>query len=497
MGIKRTFMNGAFRRRGGRRGGGDRGIGGNLSVPQQVGAAVHWDPTRGLTEDVGVSAWVDRISGYVLSSSVGSEQPVLEDSTRLGHQSLRFDGSNDFLENTSDAGLRAIFDSGAEHSQYVEAVFGIGSLGNPSVLTSASIAANPTDYSRLYKQNNREYRYQVRDPGANEIAEELTARFEAASWVHGRRDATNAYVEATSVPSDLQAASASSTYDTFTVGASHESSVRQFEHDGEIGHIVLFSSAVAAGIRATMEAWMEGLWAGVEVPFRLGGIEWLDPAYGITLNGSDVSAHVGKIGGLSLAQGTGAAQPEYLATGGPHGTPSLEYESAQKYLQVTMSADVAAIFDAQVGTFYSGYKPTSITTSTTIWGATDISTASVRTYPFLTASDPRMASSDGTTTATTTIATTLSVGTDYWMAVEINGTSARELRHVGETTATNATVITLPGGFDTLTIGARENSGGVGADYKGEQYDHVLFAYTLPDDDITTMDAWADERIAA
>jgi hypothetical protein len=57
---------------------------------------------------------------------------------------------------------------------------------------------------------------------------------------------------------------------------------------------------------------------------------WFDPTFGITLNGSDVSAwsNRGSLGG-TVAQATGSAQPLYVASGGPFGgLPHVSYTQA-------------------------------------------------------------------------------------------------------------------------------------------------------------------------
>lgn len=65
-------------------------------------------------------------------------------------------------------------------------------------------------------------------------------------------------------------------------------------------------------------------------PLELSPALWLRSDLGVTLNGSTVSAWADQSGnGRHFTQGTGAAQPNYDATGGPTGGPSIELGGAR------------------------------------------------------------------------------------------------------------------------------------------------------------------------
>lgn len=63
-------------------------------------------------------------------------------------------------------------------------------------------------------------------------------------------------------------------------------------------------------------------------PAALAPAFWLDPAFGITLNGSTVASWAAKYGSLTVANATGAQQPAYTASA-LNGRPGLTFAGAQ------------------------------------------------------------------------------------------------------------------------------------------------------------------------
>lgn len=83
------------------------GIGPSLTVrqrrpapaPSDLGAALLglWTADSGVTVATGVSAWTDRIVGYVLTQATGALQPAWSATSFGGRPGITFDGVDDFL----------------------------------------------------------------------------------------------------------------------------------------------------------------------------------------------------------------------------------------------------------------------------------------------------------------------------------------------------------------------------------------------------------------
>lgn len=79
---------------------------------------------------------------------------------------------------------------------------------------------------------------------------------------------------------------------------------------------------------------------GGALPFSLGNFigdgltNWWDAAVGITI-ATGVSNWTDLVGGKNLSQGTGAAQPNYVTSATPAGTPAVDCDTSSKIIQNT------------------------------------------------------------------------------------------------------------------------------------------------------------------
>lgn len=109
---------------------------------------------------------------------------------------------------------------------------------------------------------------------------------------------------------------------------------------------LLASSSALAGpaILHTVTGWS---------PARITGsyfVAWREPAYGVTLNGANVSAWASRFPATStVVQGTAGAQPAWSSSGGPNSRASISFAAGGRYFDdESIANDTADLYSVQV-----------------------------------------------------------------------------------------------------------------------------------------------------
>jgi hypothetical protein len=214
-------------------------------------------------------------------------------------------------------------------------------------------------------------------------------------------------------------------------------------------------------------------------------VAWWRADKGITLNGATVSAWADQgPSGFHLTQGTAAAQPDFVAAGGPNGTPSVLFKGTDDFLR-------NATLD----------RPAPSTTPTFVWTVMRQVTwgANLRFWCFGTANlglavlgqtaTPQISMSN---TTVVNANTALTVNTYKRMEVYFSGSTSDYLK-VGATSVTGASAGVVDNAA-RFTLGAR------GDDLSPSNVEYPEFAIfsALPSAaQLTALDAYAVNRYGA
>lgn len=230
----------------------------DTDAPLSLSAIAWWDPTRGITTETGVSAWLDVIGSVsALQSTTSNQLELVTTSAFTGHQMLARTTGAKWL-NVTDAGILAI--AGSNHTVYCEHVFTQSAVSSTGVVWEDT--ADPTNIrSRLSMSSSGGgvLVYQHRDGANNDVAIGGSALItSAASWAYGEADGSTVTLDAFSTTAGTDTESASpTTHDAFTIGALNAGTDPL---QGELGNLVIFDRALTPAEHAEMQAWIEAKW---------------------------------------------------------------------------------------------------------------------------------------------------------------------------------------------------------------------------------------------
>lgn len=456
-------------------------------APLRHGAEHWWDPTSGITlrDDTYVTAWVDRIGGVSVSQGTEANQPELLTSIRTGHLALKGNGSQYLF--ADGQGPELLFYG--VHTAYAE--FVSDSLGVGENLFGAGDTTVSAAYARMQTNASNRIGYDLRD-GVTSDVETLplgSSRELAAHWAYGFTDGTNMGCAGLGAAEETQSYDSSpSTYDRFALLSRPSGATFSSPWSGEIGHVFLFARALTAAEHADVQAWLEEQWASVEVPTRLGALWDFDPTSGITLNGSDVSAHVDKISAFTLSQGTEANQPAFVSASGS--TPAyLDYDGSATFMTAA-DADLLSTLNSDTFESWVALRP-EVATSGTPAGAFDSSSSTIRHRHALTGGPSHNAQSHDGTTIGTASGTGLAASADGWGRATFAGLSSRSTQTSAGSEGSNATTLTAITTIDNWCQG-RRNRSAPDQYYDGRLYRDIGFARELGTDDRADMEAFLE-----
>ena len=307
---KRTFMNGAYgrtMRRGGRRGGGDRGIGGVGLPPLPVGGANHrWLSTAGITEDgSGVLTWEDVIGGVVMDRS-GATGPAVTTNGQVKQPVVRFDGGISNVMSSDAIGGSTVFNAGNDHTVIVMASPNSAVVSNHQFFSASQGALNTSEYA--FRINTTPQLIMIRNGSALSIATErphfdtfsrMIARWDDSGNTFGAR--VNGIEQAIGNTGDPIAAQ-----DRYTIGASPTLTSNVL--GGDVCEVIVYDRRLTDAETTAIDQYLVARYFETVI-HELGVALWLDPEEGVA-GAPSVTGWTDKVGGVTLATDIGSPQVE-------------------------------------------------------------------------------------------------------------------------------------------------------------------------------------------